>query len=88
MGQVTGFAPTQAPAWQVSVCVQPLPSLQVVPLSVAQVPFTAAPAATLHAWQSVVIPPPQAEMQHTPSAQNPLAQLEGWLQGMPRRPMV
>src|SRR2546428_429226 len=29
--QTTGFAPTQAPAWQVSVCVQPSPSLQVEP---------------------------------------------------------
>src|SRR5947199_225040 len=29
--QTTGFAPTQAPAWQVSLCVQALPSLQVAP---------------------------------------------------------
>src|SRR5438552_3558169 len=31
----TGFAPTQAPAWQVSVCVQALASLQLVPLGLA-----------------------------------------------------
>src|SRR5947207_1635284 len=40
--QTTGFVPTQAPAWQVSVCVQPLPSLQVAPsalLGLEQVPL-------------------------------------------------
>ena len=31
----TGFAPVQTPAWQVSVCVQPLPSLQVAPSAFA-----------------------------------------------------
>src|SRR5439155_376888 len=31
--QVTGLEPTQVPLWQVSVCVQALPSLQVVPLA-------------------------------------------------------
>src|SRR5437867_2897287 len=31
-GQTTGFAPTLLPFWQVSVCVQALPSLQAVPL--------------------------------------------------------
>src|SRR5437773_994503 len=31
----TGFAPTQAPAWQVSVCVHALASLQLVPLGLA-----------------------------------------------------
>jgi hypothetical protein len=29
--QTTGFAPVQAPAWQVSVCVQAFPSLHTVP---------------------------------------------------------
>ena len=33
--QVTGLAPAQAPAWQVSVCVQASPSLQLVPLALA-----------------------------------------------------
>ena len=31
----TGFEPTQEPLWQVSVCVQASPSLQVVPLVAA-----------------------------------------------------
>ena len=40
-----------------------------------QVPFAAAPAALLHAWQSLVTPPPQALLQQYPSTQNPLGQL-------------
>ena len=35
--QTTGFAPAQAPAWHVSVCVQALPSLQAVPFGLARV---------------------------------------------------
>jgi hypothetical protein len=35
------------------------------------VPFAGAPAAMLHAWQSVASPPPHALAQHTPSTQNP-----------------
>ncbi len=31
----TGFVPTQAPAWQVSLCVQSLPSSQGAPLDLA-----------------------------------------------------
>ena len=38
------------------------------------VPVTAAPAAVLHAWQSLVLEPPQVLLQHTPSAQKPDAQ--------------
>jgi hypothetical protein len=33
--QVTGFVPTQAPAWQVSTCVHRLPSLHAVPFAEA-----------------------------------------------------
>jgi hypothetical protein len=33
--QTTRFEPTHVPAWQVSVCVQALPSLQAVPLALA-----------------------------------------------------
>ena len=33
--QVTGFEPTQLPAWQVSVCVQALSSLQAEPFDLA-----------------------------------------------------
>ncbi len=47
--QVTGIALVQVPAWQVSVCVQALPSLQAVPVMAAQVPLDAAPRATLQA---------------------------------------
>ena len=32
-GQVTGLEPTHAPDWQLSVCVQPLPSSQPAPLA-------------------------------------------------------
>jgi hypothetical protein len=32
---ITGFDPTHAPAWQVSVCVQALPSSQVLPSALA-----------------------------------------------------
>src|SRR5690242_15194605 len=31
--QTTGLAPVHVPAWQVSVCVQPLPSLHMLPLA-------------------------------------------------------
>lgn len=34
-GHVTGFAPLHAPAWQVSVCVHALPSVQLVPSAFA-----------------------------------------------------
>src|SRR5438132_962729 len=33
--QTTGIAPTQAPAWQESLCVQASPSLQAVPFGLA-----------------------------------------------------
>ena len=43
---VTGLAPVQVPAWQVSVCVHPLPSLHAVPL--AALGLVHVPVATLH----------------------------------------
>src|SRR5207247_10430537 len=53
----TGLAPTQAPAWQVSVCVQALPSLQGAPLSLAgllQAPVAGSQVpAALH-WSAAV----------------------------------
>jgi hypothetical protein len=64
------------PAWQVSVCVQAFASLQTDPVRGAQVPFAAAPAAMLQAWQSFATPPPHAVLQQTPSAQKPLTQSE------------
>jgi hypothetical protein len=47
------------------------------------VPFTAAPAATLHAWQSVVTPPPQSLSQQTPSTQCPLRHCEAEAHALP-----
>jgi hypothetical protein len=47
------------------------------------VPFTAAPAATLHAWQSVATPPPQSLSQQTPSTQYPLTHSEAEVQFAP-----
>src|SRR5206468_1807822 len=47
--------PTQAPAWQVSVWVQPLPSLQVAPLGLAgleQVPFAGSQVPASWHWSS------------------------------------
>src|SRR5262249_32075466 len=44
--QVTGFAPTQAPAWQESLCVQAFPSLQLVPSAFAG--FEQAPVVASH----------------------------------------
>jgi len=43
----TGLAPTQAPAWQVSDCVQRLPSSHAAPLAAAG--FEHTPVAGLHA---------------------------------------
>src|SRR5262249_4375237 len=49
--QVTGFVPTQAPAWQESLWVQAFPSLQLVPSAFAgfaHVPVCAPPLPALH----------------------------------------
>jgi hypothetical protein len=43
---VTGFPPEHAPPWQVSLCVQALPSLQVVPF--VAIGFEHAPVLVLH----------------------------------------
>jgi len=47
--QVTGFEPTQEPFWQVSVCVQASPSLQIVP-------FVAATQVAVEAEQTMQAP--------------------------------
>jgi hypothetical protein len=65
--QTTGFAPVQVPAWQVSVCVQRLPSVQVVPFGFGVAgehsPFAGLQVpASLH-WsppQTTGLPPTQA----------------------------
>ena len=66
-----------------SLCVQALPSLQALPVAGAQVPSAGAPAATEQAMQSVGSPPPQAELQQTPSTQWPVAQSAERLQSEP-----
>src|SRR3989441_1252658 len=53
----TGFAPTQAPAWQVSLCVHALASLQLVPLGLAgllQTPVAGLQAPTAWHWSAAV----------------------------------
>src|SRR5207249_1669732 len=53
----TGFAPTQAPAWQVSLCVHALASLQLVPLGLAgllQTPVAGLQAPAVWHWSAAV----------------------------------
>src|SRR5437870_4675526 len=53
----TGFAPTQAPAWQVSLCVHALASLQLVPLGLAgllQTPDAGLQAPAVWHWSAAV----------------------------------
>jgi hypothetical protein len=69
---VTGFEPVQTPAWQVSVCVHALPSLQLPPLVGAHVP---ADPGTLHAWhwpQEVAVVLQQTPSTHVPEAHCPV----------------
>src|SRR4029077_15959271 len=65
--QVTGLPPTQVPAWQLSACVQALPSLHAVPFGLGG--FVQVPVVALHtpaAWQASLatqvtgLPPTQA----------------------------
>jgi hypothetical protein len=74
-GQVTGFAPTQAPAWQVSVRVQALPSLHAAPSGLggfehAPVAWSMQVPATWH-WSSAVqtTPTQRSTPPHTPLVQ-------------------
>src|SRR5262249_56620662 len=69
--QVAGFAPTQAPAWQESLCVQAFPSLQLVPSAFAgfeQTPVVASQVPTSWHWSVVVqvtgFAPTQAPASH------------------------
>src|SRR2546425_841109 len=53
----TGFAPTQAPAWQVSLCVHALASLQLVPLGLGgllQMPDAGLQAPAVWHWSAAV----------------------------------
>src|SRR5438093_799837 len=76
----TGFAPTEAPAWQVSVCVHALPSLQLVPLGLAgllQAPDAGLQTPAVWHWSAAV---------HTtgfPPTQAPAAQASVCVQALP-----
>src|SRR2546428_6431214 len=76
----TGFPPTQAPAWQVSVCVQALPSLQAAPSSLAgwvQMPDAGLQVPAVWHWSAAV---------HTtgfPPAQAPASQVSVCVQALP-----
>src|SRR5438093_1184912 len=53
----TGFAPTQAPAWQVSLCVHALASLQLLPLGLAgllQAPVAGLQTPAVWHWSAAV----------------------------------
>src|SRR5215831_1536185 len=72
-GHCTGLPPTQAPAWQVSVCVQALLSLHGVPLGFAAklhpVAGSQTPVPVWHwsgIWQTTAVPPVQTAFWHVP----------------------
>src|SRR5437773_1671653 len=76
----TGFAPTQAPAWQVSLCVHALASLQLVPLGLAgllQAPDAGLQTPAVWHWSAAV---------HTTGlapTQAPAAQVSVCVQALP-----
>jgi len=81
--QVFGFPPVQTPAWQVSVCVQALPSLQPVPF--ATIGFEHMPVAESHVpamwhWSDAVhttgLPPVQTPAWHVSFCVHPLPSLQ------------
>src|SRR5439155_572477 len=90
----TGFAPTQAPAWQVSLCVHALASLQLVPLGLAgllQAPDAGLQTPAVWHWSAAVhttgLAPTQApaaqvsvRVQALPSSHGAPSSLAGLLQ--------
>ena len=77
---VTGLAPVQVPAWQVSVWVHALPSLHAVPF--AALGLVHAPVATLHVpalwhWSLAV------HVTGLAPAQVPAWQVSVWVQALP-----
>src|SRR5207244_1899277 len=92
--QTTGFAPTQAPAAQASVCVQALPSSQPLPSGLAgllQPPVAGLQTPAVWHWSAAVhttgFPPTQApasqesvRVQGLPSSQRAPLSLAGLLQ--------
>jgi len=84
-GQVTGLLPVQAPLWQLSVCVQALPSSQLVPfvalVGVEQVPVEGLHVpATLHAGA--------VQLTGFAPVQAPLWQVSVWVQALPSLQLV
>src|SRR5258708_3759442 len=78
--QTTGFEPVQAPAWQVSVWVQALPSLQAVPsavVGVVHMPVAGSQVRAAGHWslglQTTGLPPVQV----------PPWQVSVWVQALP-----
>jgi len=78
--QLTGFPPVQTPAWQASVWVQALPSLQAVPFAAAgfeQAPLVGSQVpATWHSSDA-------AQVTGFPPVQTPAWQASVWVQALP-----
>jgi hypothetical protein len=78
--QVTGLPPLQAPAWQVSVWVQALPSLHAVPLALlglVQTPVAGLQVPALWHWSSAL------QVTGLPPLQAPAWQVSVWVQALP-----
>src|SRR6266481_7487579 len=78
--QTTGFAPVQVPAWQVSVWVQALPSLQATPSALAgleQVPLAGSQVPATWHWSRAV------QTTRFAAVQMPAWQVSVWVQALP-----
>src|SRR5438067_2534753 len=83
--QTTGFVPTQAPAWQESLWVQALPSVQVLPsalLGLEQVPVAVSQVPASWHWSRAVQATGLVPVQ-TPAWQESL-----WVQALPSLQLV
>src|SRR5438445_3415424 len=78
--QTTGWLPVQVPLWQVSVCVQALPSLHAVPSAFAgfeHVPLAGSQVPAMWHW---------SEAEQTTAllpVHTPLSQVSVWVQALP-----
>ena len=78
--QTTGLLPVQTPLWQVSVCVQALPSLQALPLVFAgfeHVPVVGEQVPAVWHWSEAV------QTTGLLPVQTPLWQVSVWVQALP-----
>src|SRR5205814_2290601 len=78
--QTTGLPPVQSPLWQVSVCVQALPSLHAVPLLVAgfeHLPVAGLQVPAVWHWSEAV------QTTGLPPVHTPLSQVSVWVQASP-----